>query len=95
MLCTQAANGDSAFHTKLRLNVCELKAHATLANLPFEINTAPARRLWEWYAEVDPRVQLGTPWSLIDESMREISVFGAWCGQLRPRLRRLYCAPKI
>lgn len=30
MLCTQAANGDSAFHTKLRLNVCELKAHATL-----------------------------------------------------------------
>jgi hypothetical protein len=28
MLCTQAANGDSAFHTKLRLNVCELKAHA-------------------------------------------------------------------
>jgi len=30
MLCTQAANCDSAFHTKLRLNVCELKAHATL-----------------------------------------------------------------
>jgi hypothetical protein len=28
MLCTQAANGDSAFHTKLRLNVCELNADA-------------------------------------------------------------------
>jgi hypothetical protein len=26
MLCTGAANSDSAFHTKLRLNACELQA---------------------------------------------------------------------
>jgi hypothetical protein len=31
----------------------------------------------ERYATVDPRVQVGTPWSSIDESMRGISVFGA------------------
>jgi Swt1-like HEPN len=31
----------------------------------------------ERYTEVDPRVQVGTPWSSIDESMRGISVFAA------------------
>jgi hypothetical protein len=31
----------------------------------------------ERYAEVDPRVQVGTPWSSIDESMQGIPVFAA------------------
>jgi len=29
------------------------------------------------YATIDPRVQVGTPWSSIEKSMRGISVFGA------------------
>jgi hypothetical protein len=31
----------------------------------------------ERYAEVDPRVQVGTPWSSVDERMKGISVFAA------------------
>jgi hypothetical protein len=31
----------------------------------------------ERYAELDPRVQISTPWSSIDESMQGVSVFSA------------------
>lgn len=40
----------------------------------------PSTDLMEWqaqYTEVDPRVQVATPWSSIDESMRGITIFAA------------------
>jgi hypothetical protein len=40
----------------------------------------PSTDLTEWqaqYTELDPRVQVATPWSSIDESMRGITIFAA------------------
>jgi hypothetical protein len=40
----------------------------------------PTTDILQWqarYAEVDPRVQVATPWSSIDESMRGLTIFGA------------------
>jgi hypothetical protein len=48
-----------------------------LYNLRHGYDTEDYIQWRERYADLDPRVQAGTPWSSIEESMQGISVFGA------------------
>lgn len=50
---------------------------AALSHIGRGRSTADFMRWQAQYAEVDPRVQVATPWSSIDESMRETTIFAA------------------
>lgn len=59
--------------------IAEIIGHCfdvALSNLRHGDNTEDYLQWRERYCDLDPRVQAGTPWSSIEESMQGISVFG-------------------
>lgn len=60
--------------------IAEIIGHCfdvALSNLRHGCDTEDYLKWRERYADLDPRVQAGTPWSSIEDSMQGISLFGA------------------